>query len=136
MVAGLSLFDGIDNYAFRSLDPITTASWLRLLFIDLPMPVLALLLVHVRKQQDKLMAELERLSVTDQLTGVFNRRGFVERAVLMIAQGRRSSIAIAVLMFDLDHFKSVNDGFGHAAGDAVLCDSLPSWTQGGGRVSS
>jgi diguanylate cyclase (GGDEF)-like protein len=120
VIAGLSLCDAIDSYALRPEAPITATIWLWLVLVDVPMPILAWLLVHTQKQRDHLMVELERLSVTDQLTGVFNRRGFVERAVLAISQARRSQITIAILMFDLDHFKAVNDGYGHAAGDAVL----------------
>ena len=120
VTTGLSLYDGIDNFSLRPHDPISVTSWLWLLFVDLPMPILAILLGGVRRQRDHLVAELSRLSVSDQLTGLLNRRGFVERAVLAIAQARRSGIALAVLMLDIDHFKAVNDGYGHAAGDTVL----------------
>lgn len=120
VTTGLSLYDGIDNFSLRPHDPISVTSWLWLLFVDLPMPILAILLGGVRRQRDHLVAELSRLSVSDQLTGLLNRRGFVERAVLAIAQARRSGIALAVLMLDIDHFKAVHDGYGHAAGDTVL----------------
>jgi diguanylate cyclase (GGDEF)-like protein len=119
VTTGLSLYDGIYSFSLRP-HTITVASWLWLLFVDLPMPILAILLGRVRRQRDHLVAELSRLSVSDQLTGLLNRRGFVERAVLAIAQSRRSDIALAVLMLDIDHFKAVNDGYGHAAGDTVL----------------
>ncbi len=66
------------------------------------------------------MAELSRLSVTDALTGALNRRGFLERAATSIAQAQRSGLPAALIMFDIDHFKAVNDGYGHAAGDQVL----------------
>jgi diguanylate cyclase (GGDEF)-like protein len=120
VTTGLSLYDGIDNFSLRPHDPISVVSWLWLLFVDLPMPILAILLGTVRRQRDHLVAELSQLSVSDQLTGLLNRRGFAERAVLAIAQARRSGIALAVLMLDIDHFKAVNDGYGHAAGDTVL----------------
>jgi diguanylate cyclase (GGDEF)-like protein len=120
VTTGLSLYDGIDNFSLRPHAPLTVASWLWLLFVDLPMPILAILLGIVRRQRDHLVAELSRLSVSDQLTGLLNRRGFVERAVLAIAQARRSGIALTILMLDIDHFKAVNDGYGHAAGDTVL----------------
>ncbi len=58
--------------------------------------------------------DLRRLAETDTLTGLYNRRGFVQRAQAML--GRHGALAI----IDLDHFKEINDSFGHDVGDAVL----------------
>ncbi|MEA2982174.1 MAG: hypothetical protein QOF09_3997 [Alphaproteobacteria bacterium] len=59
-------------------------------------------------------------AMTDQLTGLFNRRAFLQTAHTLIAQRRRKSLPVSVLMFDLDRFKSINDRFGHAVGDDAL----------------
>jgi diguanylate cyclase (GGDEF)-like protein len=59
-------------------------------------------------------------AMTDLLTGLFNRRAFLETADRLIAQCARKSQPISVLLFDLDHFKSINDRFGHAVGDEAL----------------
>ncbi len=59
-------------------------------------------------------------SITDGLTGVFNRRHILESLDKELHRGRRHDHDLAVLMIDLDHFKQVNDRFGHAAGDKVL----------------
>ena len=56
----------------------------------------------------------------DGLTGLLNRRGFEERARTELARSRREGTPLAVVSFDLDHFKHVNDEFGHETGDAVL----------------
>lgn len=64
--------------------------------------------------------ELERLSMLDALTGVPNRRHLDERAAAEMALMRRKSTLLALVLFDLDHFKMVNDTYGHAAGDIVL----------------
>lgn len=64
--------------------------------------------------------ELERLSREDALTGLANRRQFDERLVLALQRLKRHGAPLALLSMDLDHFKQVNDGYGHAAGDAVL----------------
>jgi diguanylate cyclase (GGDEF)-like protein len=57
---------------------------------------------------------------TDALTGLLNRRGFLEGAVRLCARRGLRGRSVTVLMFDLDHFKSINDRFGHATGDAML----------------
>ncbi len=64
--------------------------------------------------------ELERQARIDDLTAVANRRYFDERLVSGIARGRRAGTPIALLYLDIDHFKAINDGRGHAAGDQVL----------------
>lgn len=64
--------------------------------------------------------ELRRIAVTDGLTGVLNRRGFDEIARTMTATARRYGHPLSVIAIDIDHFKRVNDVYGHAAGDAVL----------------
>lgn len=70
--------------------------------------------------QDRLRAEMARLATLDPLTGVFNRRAFIDLAERELARGEREGAPASVLMLDVDHFKSINDRFGHAAGDAVL----------------
>jgi len=70
-----------------------------------------------RKQIEE---ELRRLATTDPLTGAFNRRQFMERAQEEIDRSKRYKTPLTLLMLDIDHFKTVNDTFGHDAGDAVL----------------
>ena len=57
---------------------------------------------------------------TDELTGILNRRGFFAGAQQLLARQAKTHEPVSVLMFDLDHFKSVNDRFGHAVGDETL----------------
>lgn len=64
--------------------------------------------------------ELRRLSRTDPLTGLANHAHLRSIATHEIARARRSGEGVALLMIDVDHFKSINDAFGHAVGDAVL----------------
>jgi diguanylate cyclase (GGDEF)-like protein len=116
----LSAYDAVDNALLRPHDPITVASWLWFVLFDLPLPIWALLLIAAWRARDRALAELSRLSVTDQLTAALNRRGFLNRAVPSIALARRSGQPSAVIMFDIDRFKAINDDYGHAAGDDVL----------------
>ncbi|HVK55158.1 MAG TPA: diguanylate cyclase [Burkholderiales bacterium] len=64
--------------------------------------------------------QLTRLAVTDPLTNVLNRRGFFDLADREIERARRSGMPLALIMFDVDHFKAINDRHGHDAGDIVL----------------
>lgn len=64
--------------------------------------------------------ELERLACTDPLTGAANRRAFMDRADAELARSRRSGAPMALLLMDLDHFKAINDQYGHQGGDRVL----------------
>jgi diguanylate cyclase (GGDEF)-like protein len=66
-------------------------------------------------------AELVRLANIDALSGLYNRRAFFEIATLAHAQARRSGSHLTLIMLDVDHFKRVNDHFGHPVGDEVLC---------------
>ena len=77
-----------------------------------------LALLAGRLAHDK--ADLARLVVTDPLTGLFNRRHFSIRLDEEIGRAAREHTSLTVLVVDVDFFKSVNDRFGHAAGDAVL----------------
>lgn len=63
---------------------------------------------------------LRKAATTDVLTGIANRRHFMDRAEAELARARRYGRPLALAMFDIDHFKRVNDQFGHAMGDEVL----------------
>lgn len=74
----------------------------------------------IAEQQTRLI-HFERLAVTDALTGLLNRRGFEAAIRRTTAAARRYHEKGVLISIDLDGFKPVNDSFGHAAGDAVLC---------------
>jgi diguanylate cyclase (GGDEF)-like protein len=65
---------------------------------------------------------MQRLSITDPLTGMGNVRHLAERLRIEIERANRFGRALGVLALDLDHFKDVNDRYGHGAGDAVLVE--------------
>jgi diguanylate cyclase (GGDEF)-like protein len=72
------------------------------------------------EQQENVLRHLYEASVRDSLTGTYNRHFFRERLGMEIAYAGRHNAQASVLMFDVDHFKNVNDTYGHPAGDAVL----------------
>ena len=73
--------------------------------------------------------QLRRLADHDHLTGLFNRRRFVEELDREAAAARRRRAPTALLLIDIDHFKSVNDTYGHAAGDEVLAGVATALTE-------
>ncbi|UWP85101.1 GGDEF domain-containing protein [Dactylosporangium fulvum] len=82
--------------------------------------VATLVVTKLRKRADALVATLELQAMTDPLTGLPNRRAFNRDLALALDTTRRSGAAHCLLLVDVDHFKTINDTWGHAAGDAVL----------------
>jgi diguanylate cyclase (GGDEF)-like protein len=99
------LFPHPVNYAFAVIANATTV-----------LSLMAVLLAH-RDEADR---ELQRLATVDGLTGVLNRRAWMACAATELAVSVRYEQPVAVLMIDLDHFKQINDGRGHEAGDRAL----------------
>jgi len=75
----------------------------------------AIALVHARLHQ-----EIQEMAITDQLTGIFNRRGLDRWGQYEIERAKRFSSPLTAIFFDLDHFKEINDNYGHDVGDIVL----------------
>ncbi|MGQ7960651.1 diguanylate cyclase domain-containing protein [Pseudomonas sp. SP16.1] len=67
-----------------------------------------------------LLRALKQAAQFDALTGLNNRRAFYEQGLQLLQQARRDGHELSVAMLDLDHFKQINDGFGHASGDSAL----------------
>jgi diguanylate cyclase (GGDEF)-like protein len=76
----------------------------------------AFLLMH-KERADR---ETYELATTDSLTAVYNRRTFKELAEPQLSRSRRAEMPVSLLMLDLDHFKRINDTYGHLGGDDVL----------------
>ncbi len=70
---------------------------------------------------DRVNVDLARLAMIDPLTGVYNRRTMAELAARVVSSAQRNRQQLAVLALDVDHFKRINDEFGHDAGDQALC---------------
>ncbi|HEV3426396.1 MAG TPA: GGDEF domain-containing protein [Paraburkholderia sp.] len=90
--------------------------WLALGILVLPsLSIGMVLLAH-----DRMAERLERLANRDELTGALTRRAFVAHAGAMIEAARTQGMQVVLAIVDIDHFKSINDHFGHAAGDRAL----------------
>jgi len=75
---------------------------------------------NLEQDRQRMVEKLARLSVTDELTGVANRRAFMEKLQEELQRSERTKQPFAVLMVDMDRFKEVNDRYGHQAGDEAL----------------
>lgn len=77
---------------------------------------------YIRKQVDTYSKKLEEYSFTDHLTGAYNRRYLYEIGNALLSLSRREKSTMAALVLDIDHFKNINDSYGHDAGDEVLVE--------------
>lgn len=84
------------------------------------MLVAGVVIAIVRQHNDNLVAQLHDIARTDALTKLTNRRGSHETFDQEIERARRQGMAFALVVSDIDHFKQVNDRFGHPQGDVVL----------------
>jgi len=71
-------------------------------------------------ERKKMELELEKLATTDYLTGTLNRRAYIERANIERRRANRNKHPICMVFFDIDHFKGINDTYGHDVGDLAL----------------
>ena len=87
---------------------------------DLPAVSIFASQVAVALENARLYQEVQQLAVTDELTGLYNRRGLFALGQREVEIARRLDRPLSLIMADIDHFKQVNDEFGHPAGDQVL----------------
>jgi diguanylate cyclase (GGDEF)-like protein len=77
---------------------------------------------ELARELERALTEQERLAISDALTGLHNRRFFDQALELEVARSERADASLGVLVLDLDHFKWINDRYGHQAGDDVLVE--------------
>jgi diguanylate cyclase (GGDEF)-like protein/PAS domain S-box-containing protein len=87
---------------------------------DLPAFSLFASQIGVALENVRLLSWIQQLAITDELTGLHNRRGLFEIGRMEIERTRRYKLPLAAILMDIDHFKRVNDRFSHSIGDQVL----------------
>jgi diguanylate cyclase (GGDEF)-like protein len=87
---------------------------------DLPAFSLFASQIAVGFENARLIERIQKIAITDELTGLYNRRGLFEIGRLEIERTRRYNQPLSAILIDIDHFKRVNDQYSHAIGDQVL----------------
>jgi diguanylate cyclase (GGDEF)-like protein len=96
------------------------SSWVAAFAIELVLYAVGTVFIIFMLVSERTVKAHKTAASIDPLTGLFNRRGFSELTARMIEREEAAGRPVTVLIFDIDHFKSVNDRFGHPAGDEIL----------------
>lgn len=94
--------------------------WIAVFAIEIVLYVVGTAFIVLILAKDRTVHAYKMAATTDPLTSLLNRRGFYEATAMLMDRRRPKGEPISALAFDLDHFKSINDRYGHAVGDAVL----------------
>lgn len=128
LVADSVILAILDQYGYAQLSPgVILLSALGLSLLIAP-PIYYLVLIPLRREYEKrlraegLAEDMTRLAITDPLTHIMNRRGITVALLDAMAQAERYDTALTVAMADIDHFKAINDTYGHETGDRVLAE--------------
>ncbi len=100
-----------------ALNPVQLAIFVALIMVSVMGSTGFILMI-----KEKADHAIRALAMIDSLTGIFNRRAFMERAEKEYAMAQRNKLPLVLLMLDIDHFKRINDKYGHPTGDAALVE--------------
>ena len=117
-----ALFDGLNRGLLELIEKIETTSFTRGLGVEKLRQIRTLLVkaAHSLAVQSEILSELRLLALTDDLTGFYNRRGFLILSMQQLKVSRRNGQAMLLFFVDVDHLKKTNDQYGHDEGDALL----------------
>ena len=99
---------------------LLSSGWMAVFTLEMLLYVVGTAFIVLILTKERVEHIHKTAAVTDALTGLLNRRGFLEQAKALILRQSAQRRRVTVLMFDLDHFKSINDRHGHAIGDEAL----------------
>jgi diguanylate cyclase (GGDEF)-like protein len=111
---------GVAYAALLAATPATDEALSRWIVTMSTLTVAGVIVAQLRSAVANLVGELSERAHVDSLTGLLNRRALEDRAALELARARRDGTPVSLLAIDIDHFKSLNDGYGHGAGDDAL----------------
>jgi diguanylate cyclase (GGDEF)-like protein len=101
-------------------DKFSGSIWVTVFSIELVLYAVGTVFVIFMLVSERTVTAHKKAASMDPLTGMFNRRGFAEASGRVIEREANAGRPVTVLIFDIDHFKSINDRFGHPAGDEIL----------------
>jgi diguanylate cyclase (GGDEF)-like protein len=101
-------------------ETFSTSIWVTAFAIELVLYAVGTVFIIFMLVSERTVSVHRTAASIDPLTGMFNRRGFAEATTRMIEREANAGRPVTVMIFDIDHFKSINDRFGHPAGDEVL----------------
>jgi diguanylate cyclase (GGDEF)-like protein len=101
-------------------EPFGNSIWVTVFAIELVLYAVGTVFVIFMLVSERTVSAHRNAASMDPLTGMFNRRGFAEATSRVIEREANAGRPVTVLIFDIDHFKSINDRFGHPAGDEIL----------------
>ncbi|CAN5305372.1 GGDEF domain-containing protein [soil metagenome] len=112
ILLGDLLYHGNGNFA--------GSAWVTAFAVELVLYAVGTVFVIFMLVTERTVSTHKAAASCDPLTGMFNRRGFAEATSRMIEREAKAGRPVTVMIFDIDHFKSINDRFGHPAGDEIL----------------
>jgi diguanylate cyclase (GGDEF)-like protein len=100
--------------------PLWNSGWFAIIALESLLYAIAFAVIVVAMAKERMELKHKKSALSDPLTGIANRRAFFDEALVRLDPANKDQRPLAVLLFDLDRFKRINDRFGHAIGDKVL----------------
>src|SRR5204862_6762778 len=110
----------LGGFLYADQDKFSGSVWVTLFSVELVLYAIGTVFVIFMLVSERTVTAHKTAASTDPLTGLFNRRGFAEACSRVIEREAISGRPVTAMIFDIDHFKSINDRFGHPAGDEIL----------------
>ncbi|MGJ4944456.1 diguanylate cyclase [Bradyrhizobium sp. HKCCYLS1011] len=108
------------GHVLRDANGAFSTAWVTIFSIELVLYAVGTVFIIFMLVNERVVSAHKRAASIDPLTSLLNRRGFADACARLIEREAREGRPVTVLIFDIDHFKSINDRFGHPAGDEVL----------------
>jgi diguanylate cyclase (GGDEF)-like protein len=110
----------LGNFLGSHDESFASSIWMTVFSVELVLYTIGTVFVIFMLVSDRVVTAHKTAASVDPLTGMLNRRGFAEACARVIEREAHAGRPVTVMIFDIDHFKSINDRFGHPAGDEIL----------------